>query len=98
MPHYDERAWTWLKGALCSIDRNYHPAVNYLQHHIGTTHVVHHLFAELPHYNAPIANIYVKNILGDLYYKDKKPLSKALFEAGKLCCVEHKGEGVWKYI
>lgn len=30
VPHYDETAWTWLKGALCSIDRNYHPAVDYL--------------------------------------------------------------------
>ncbi len=56
------------------------------------------MFHEIPHYNAVEANIYVKQILGNLYFKDKKSIGKALFDNGKLTCVEHRGNGVWKYI
>jgi fatty acid desaturase len=70
VPHYDETAWNWLKGALATIDRNYHPVIDALHYQIGTTHVVHHLFHELPHYNAKEANVYIKQVLGDLYNSD----------------------------
>jgi omega-6 fatty acid desaturase (delta-12 desaturase) len=60
VPHYDETAWTWLKGALATVDRNYPPYIDALQHYIGTTHVVHHIFSDLPHYNAKEAHIYMK--------------------------------------
>jgi len=60
IPHYDETTWTWLKGALCTIDRNYPAFINALQFEIGSTHVVHHMFSDLPHYNAGVANEYVK--------------------------------------
>lgn len=59
IPHYDESSWTWLKGALCTIDRNYPQFINGLQFDIGSTHVVHHLFSDMPHYNAAIASEYV---------------------------------------
>lgn len=70
VPHYDENAWTWLKGALCTVDRNYPAFINALQFDIGSTHVVHHLFSDIPHYNAVIANEYVKKILGNQYIVD----------------------------
>lgn len=35
--------WTWLRGALATVDRDYGP-LNHIWHHIGDTHVVHHLF------------------------------------------------------
>jgi omega-6 fatty acid desaturase (delta-12 desaturase) len=69
VPHYDETAWTWVKGtlknlnftgALGTIDRNYPPFIDALHHYIGTTHVLHHLFSDLPHYNAKEAHVYLK--------------------------------------
>jgi fatty acid desaturase len=50
---------------------------------------VHHIFHELPHYNAVAANVYLKNALGDLYYKDTKTLSEAIKDTFRLICVEH---------
>lgn len=32
VPHYDDRAWTWLRGALGTIDRNYPPFIDALHH------------------------------------------------------------------
>jgi len=60
VPHYDATAWTWLKGALGTIDRKYPDFIDALHHYIGTTHVLHHLFSDIPHYNAKEANIYLK--------------------------------------
>lgn len=87
-----------MKGALATVDRNYPPIIDALQHHIGTTHVVHHIFHELPHYHAVEANVYLKQVLGDLYYQDKKTIVEAIKETCELICVENKGNGVYKYI
>ena len=60
----DDRNWNWLKGALCTIERAYPAYINALHFDIGSTHVVHHLFSEMPHYQAYEASIYVKKFLG----------------------------------
>ncbi|EAS03232.2 fatty acid desaturase (macronuclear) [Tetrahymena thermophila SB210] len=98
VPHYDKSAWSWLRGALCTIDRNYPEYINALHFDIGSTHVIHHIFHEMPHYNAREANIYLKQILGPAYIKDKKSVTRALFEAGKLACVSEREQGFyyWK--
>lgn len=62
IPHYDSTSWDWLKGipyylfkgALSTIDRNYPAWIDSLHFEIGTTHVLHHVFSELPHYNAEV--------------------------------------------
>lgn len=41
-------------GNLSTIDRNYPLWINALHFDTGTTHVLHHLFSELPHYNARV--------------------------------------------
>lgn len=41
-------------GALSTIDRNYPAWIDSLHFEIGTTHVLHHVFSELPHYNAEV--------------------------------------------
>jgi omega-6 fatty acid desaturase / acyl-lipid omega-6 desaturase (Delta-12 desaturase) len=96
-PHLDGTAWTWMKGALCTIDRNYPAFLDALHHHIGTTHVIHHIFSDLPHYNAVEAKFYAKNILGSYHREDSKPVMRSLWEAAQLGVVEHEGNGVWKY-
>ena len=41
--------WSYLRGGLSTIDRDY-GIFNKIHHDIGT-HVVHHLFPQIPHYN-----------------------------------------------
>jgi fatty acid desaturase len=62
VPHYGEGEWTWVRGALSTIDRPY-GIFDFFHHTIGSTHVVHHLFHEMPWYNAGIATRHVKAYL-----------------------------------
>lgn len=65
IPHYRGSKWTWLKGALCTVDRDY-GFFNYVFHHIGDTHVAHHIFHEMPFYHAVEATAALKR-----FFKEK---------------------------
>lgn len=68
--YYRDGEWTYLKGALSTIDRSYFDLVDHFMHDIGT-HVVHHLFfTKLPHYNLRKATKAVLPILGQYYIRD----------------------------
>jgi len=86
VPHYGEDDWTWMKGALSTIDRDY-GIFCFFHHKIGSTHVVHHLFHELPWYHADKATAAVKAYLEPkgLYNFDPTPWWKALWKVGKTC-------------
>lgn len=86
VPYYDCSEWEWLRGALCTIDRNY-GFLNYVLHNIGDTHVTHHLFVKLPHYHAREATKAMKSILGDYYHYDSTPIIKALWREATECVV-----------
>ncbi len=51
IPHYGDSKFDWLKGALSTVDRDY-GIFDWLHFHIGSSHLVHHLFPRVPHYNA----------------------------------------------
>jgi omega-3 fatty acid desaturase (delta-15 desaturase) len=51
-----------VKGALSTVDRHY-GIIEDIHHNIGT-HVVHHLFSNIPHYNIVEATKYIKPLLG----------------------------------
>jgi len=38
--HFDEAEWTWLRGALCTVDRTMGWFLDHKLHHIVDTHVV----------------------------------------------------------
>lgn len=65
VPVYDTGDWSYLKGALATVDRNYGP-FNWLTHHIGDQHVIHHIFPTIPHYRAEEAMAAIEPILGPL--------------------------------
>jgi hypothetical protein len=44
VPHYRGEAFTWLRGALATVDRSFGPLLDDALHHIADSHVVHHLF------------------------------------------------------
>jgi omega-6 fatty acid desaturase (delta-12 desaturase) len=98
VPHYDEDGWNWLKGALCTIDRSYPEYINTLHFNIGSTHVVHHLFSALPHYNARKANNEIKKVLGDRYIFDSRNVWRSFWEVAKLGVLGKNGKGTWNFI
>ncbi|CAI7926151.1 unnamed protein product [Closterium sp. NIES-53] len=70
VPWYRGKEWTYLRGGLSTIDRDY-GMFNKIHHDIGT-HVVHHLFPQIPHYNLTEATAAIKPILGN-YYREPEP-------------------------
>lgn len=68
VPHFNAEQWTWLRGALSTIDRSMGTFVDKKLHHIVDSHVVHHIFSDMPFYGAKAATPYVKEHLG-VYYK-----------------------------
>ena len=78
LPHYDNDKWDWLRGALATVDRDY-GVLNSVMHHIMDTHVVHHLFSNMPHYHAQEATEAVKRLLGPYYAFDDAPIWKEMW-------------------
>jgi len=92
LPHYHGADWTFLKGALATIDRDY-GILNVWFHHIQDTHIVHHLFSAIPHYHAEEATKAVKPLLGKFYRYDSTPVLKALYQTRRHCkWVDDEGE------
>lgn len=69
LPHYSTKSWTYLRGALATVDRDFGAFFNFTLHNINDTHVVHHLFSSLPHYHAAEATRAVQNLLKGYYIK-----------------------------
>ena len=67
VPHFDDDQWTWLRGALHD-DRTMGPFADMKTHYIVPSHVVHHIFSDMPFYGAMEATPYVKAHLSK-YYK-----------------------------
>ena len=72
VPHFNEDHWTWLRGALSTIDRSMGPFADYKTHYIVSSHVAHHIFSDMPYYGAQEATPYIKAHLGK-YYKEAMP-------------------------
>lgn len=43
VPHFEAENWSFIKGALHTIDRPYGKVLDFLHHRIGSTHVAHHV-------------------------------------------------------
>jgi len=84
VPHFRGEEWNFIRGALCTIDRDY-GIFNIIHHHIGDAHVAHHLFSQMPHYHTQEATAAIKKVLGDYYLTDETPIMKALWNAWNTC-------------
>lgn len=94
IPWYRGDDWTFLKGALSTIDQDY-GWFNDLHHNIGT-HVVHHIFSSIPHYHLLEATEAIKPILGDHYHQGKASLWTAFRRAENEChFVPNQGSPVY---
>ncbi|KAB8316226.1 fatty acid desaturase [Tolypothrix campylonemoides VB511288] len=83
IPWYRGEDWTFLKGAISSIDRDY-GFINHIHHDIGT-HVAHHIFLNIPHYNLLKATEAIKPIMGDYFHKSDEPILTALRRSCNSC-------------
>lgn len=70
IPWYRGQEWNYMRGGLSTIDRDY-GIFNKIHHDIGT-HVVHHLFPQIPHYHLVEATAAVKPLLGNYYREPKR--------------------------
>ncbi|KGN54480.2 hypothetical protein Csa_017882 [Cucumis sativus] len=77
--------WDWLRGNLVTVDRDYGKILNKMLHNITDTHVIHHLFPSMPHYNAAEATRAVKEVLGEYYQFDETPILKAAWREFREC-------------
>ena len=62
--------WSYLRGGLSTIDRDY-GIFNKVHHDIGT-HVLHHLFPQMPHYHLEEATEAVKPVMKEYYREPEK--------------------------
>lgn len=97
VPQLGAEDFSWLRGALCTIDRPYPWLVDHLHHHIGTTHVLHHVNHKVPHYHAVEATQGLEACLGDLYRYDDTPIVAALLRMAKECVFIEDVSGVQMY-
>ncbi|KAK8146862.1 hypothetical protein G3M48_002492 [Beauveria asiatica] len=72
VPHFEAEHWTFVKGALATVDRDFGFIGRHLFHGIIEHHVVHHLFPRIPFYYAEEATDALKPVLGDLYHRDDR--------------------------
>jgi len=84
VPHFRGEEWNFIRGAIGTVDRDY-GIFNHIHHHIGDTHVAHHLFSQMPHYHAEEATAAVKKVLGKYYLYDNTPIMSALWKNWNTC-------------
>jgi omega-6 fatty acid desaturase (delta-12 desaturase) len=94
VPHYTDANFNFVRGALCSVDRDY-GFVNAWLHHINDSHVVHHLFHDMPWYNAiEVTRKYVKPVLGEYYNEDQRSIFTQTAESWRKCLYVVPNEGI----
>jgi len=95
IPHYGEGEWTWVRGALSTIDRDY-GIFCFFHHKIGSTHVMHHLFHECPFYNALEGTHAIRKFLEPkgLYNYDPTPWPIAMWRIARTCHYVEGPEGI----
>jgi len=95
VPQYGADEWTWVKGGLATIDRPY-GIFDFFHHKIGSTHVAHHLFHEIPFYHADQATAAIKKYLEPkgLYNYNPAPWYTELWRIASTCHYVDSIEGI----
>ncbi|KAK3301673.1 fatty acid desaturase-domain-containing protein [Chaetomium strumarium] len=83
--HFEADSWTFVKGALATVDRDFGFVGKHIFHGIIDTHVVHHLFPRIPFYKAEEATEAIKPLLGDLYHRDDRSFIGQLWSTFTQC-------------
>ncbi|KAG7039234.1 omega-6 fatty acid desaturase (delta-12 desaturase) [Colletotrichum scovillei] len=90
VPHYTDEGWTFTKGALSTIDRDFGFVGRHFFHLIIDRHVVHHLFPRIPFYKTDAATTAIKPLLGGLYrYEGRSFLGQLWYQSCTLKYMEN---------
>ncbi|KAJ6581450.1 delta-12 fatty acid desaturase [Mycena capillaripes] len=97
IPHYRAGQWTFLRGALATVDR---PLLGFIGrmyfHNVSHDHIGHHLFTSIPFYNQPAVTEKLKPVLAEHYNYDSTNTFYALYRSFTQCCfVEDDGDIVF---
>ncbi|KAF9066356.1 delta-12 fatty acid desaturase [Rhodocollybia butyracea] len=97
IPMYRNRQWSFLRGALSTVDR---PLLGWagriFLHNAGHDHIAHHLFTNIPWYNQPHVTNILKELLGNDYNYDSTNVFYALYRTSTQCrFVEDNGDIVF---
>lgn len=67
LPKFGPGDWTFVDGAVSTMDREFGLIGKHFFHRISSDHVIHHLFSKIPHYYARDATDAIVPLLGDRY-------------------------------
>ncbi len=98
VPHLSGNDFSFMRGAFLSIDRPYGKLLNFLHHHIGSTHVIHHISPSIPHYHAKKATLAIKRAFPKVYLYNPTPIHKALWSIASNCIAVKAEEGTSRYL
>ncbi|KAF7762132.1 hypothetical protein Agabi119p4_8725 [Agaricus bisporus var. burnettii] len=97
IPHYRKPEWTFLRGALATVDRPFLGWVGrFFLHNVSHDHIAHHTNSSIPFYNLPQVTQIIKSVLGDDYNYDSTNSFRALYRTFTQCCfIEDEGDIVF---
>ena len=98
VPHLSNSDFSFLRGAFLSIDRPYGKLLDFLHHHIGSTHTIHHICPTIPHYHAKEATIAIKKAFPKVYLFNPVPIHKALWNIACNCIAVKAEKNDGKYL
>ena len=100
VPHLSNSEFTFVRGAFLTIDRPYGKIINFLHHNIGSSHVIHHIYSNIPHYHAKEATLAIKKAFPKIYLYNPEPIYKALWNISCNCIAvdskKEKGQYIWR--
>ena len=89
LPHYENAAWTFTRGAAATIDREFGFVGRHLLHGIIETHVLHHFVSTIPFYHADEATAAIRPVMGAHYRSDVRDgpfgFLKSLWRSMRMC-------------
>ncbi|CAK7563053.1 MAG: hypothetical protein SEPTF4163_000910 [Sporothrix epigloea] len=83
--HYNAESWTYVKGALATVDRDFGWVGRHLFHNIIETHVVHHLFPRIPFYKQDEATAAIRPLVGNLFHQETRSFLGQLWATWNRC-------------
>ena len=100
VPHLSDSEFTYIRGAFLTIDRPYGKLIDFLHHNIGSSHVIHHIYPNIPHYQAKKATLAIRKAFPKIYLYSPQPIYKALWNISCNCiAVEpttNEGSYIWR--
>ncbi|THH32541.1 hypothetical protein EUX98_g1641 [Antrodiella citrinella] len=97
LPHYRKEEWTWVRGAIATVDR---PVLGWIGrfffHNVSHDHIAHHLFSHAPFYNQPQITEVLRSVLMEDYNYDPTNSLYALYRSFTECVfIEDEGNIVF---